>query len=76
MSQLDIIKQGVDVWNKWREENPDITISLCKIDLSGLDLSGINLRDADMRGANLSGCNLSNADLRGINLSPYMENNK
>ena len=22
--QLDILKQGVKVWNQWREEHPDI----------------------------------------------------
>lgn len=21
---LDIVKQGVEVWNQWREENPDV----------------------------------------------------
>ena len=24
--QLSILKQGVDVWNKWREENPHTII--------------------------------------------------
>jgi len=32
--QLAILKQGVEVWNKWREDNPDE-----KIDLSYADLS-------------------------------------
>ena len=26
--QLKILKQGVDVWNKWREENPNVMIDL------------------------------------------------
>lgn len=26
--QLAILKQGVAVWNKWREENPDVKINL------------------------------------------------
>jgi len=27
-NQLAILSQGVEVWNKWREENPDILIDL------------------------------------------------
>jgi hypothetical protein len=26
--QLEILYQGVDVWNKWREENPNVVIDL------------------------------------------------
>ena len=37
-------------------------------DLSGYNLSGINLQEADLRGANLSGANLSNANLQQANL--------
>src|SRR5207344_2362243 len=50
-----LLKQGVDAWNAWREENPDI-----RPDLSGADLGGANLG-----GANLSGADLSGADLTG-----------
>jgi uncharacterized protein YjbI with pentapeptide repeats len=80
----DIIKQGVDVWDKWREENPDERIdllganlrgaSLIRADLTGADLTGAdliraNLCKADLSGANLRGADLSGADLRGANLS-------
>jgi hypothetical protein len=39
--QLDILKQGVEVWNKWRTENPRVQIFL-----SGANLSGANLTNA------------------------------
>jgi Pentapeptide repeats (8 copies) len=71
---LDIIKQGVDVWNKWRKANPEI-----KPDLSGADLSRVNfrfanlsranLRRADLSGTILSKANLSRKNLSGQNLS-------
>ena len=36
---IALLKQGVDVWNEWRRENPDVwPIDLFKADLSGADL--------------------------------------
>lgn len=26
---VEILKQGVDVWNRWREENPEVVPDLC-----------------------------------------------
>lgn len=70
---VKILKQGVDVWNKWREDNPDVKpdlseanlnqVELIEADLSKADLSGATLRDANLRLADLSGANLSSADL-------------
>jgi hypothetical protein len=57
---LRILEQGVEVWNRWREENPDI-----RPDLSAADLSGVNLGGADLSGADLSGADLSEAKLSG-----------
>ena len=53
-SHLDILQQGVEAWNSWRERNPSI-----KPDLCGAPLSEADLRDADLRDANLSRANLS-----------------
>ena len=69
-----LLKQGVDAWNAWRDENPDIRPDLSEANLSGADLSeanlsGANLSGADLSEANLSGANLSEADLSGANLS-------
>jgi uncharacterized protein YjbI with pentapeptide repeats len=55
-----ILKQGVDAWNKWRGENPDI-----RPDLSKADFSGRDLRNANLSGARLIGTDLDNADLSG-----------
>ena len=56
--QLAILKQGVDVWNKWRIDNPS----------EGIDLIEANLRGANLRGANLSGADLYRINLREANL--------
>lgn len=80
--QLDILKQGVEVWNKWRqeiwEENLDIEIDLSKAELNGSNLQGAYLSGANLMGAklkranlwrvDLSGAALENADLTGANL--------
>jgi uncharacterized protein YjbI with pentapeptide repeats len=65
---LNLLKQGVDAWNRWREENPGMWLRLSEADLRGADLSGANLRGADLSGANLNGADLSEADLSGANL--------
>jgi hypothetical protein len=40
--QLSILKQGVEVWNKWRTEK--LVFPGTDLELSGADLSGANLR--------------------------------
>jgi hypothetical protein len=71
---LDILKQGVEVWNQWRKEHPhphgkmaSFTRALL-VDLSGADLNNANLSEADLSFADLSGANLSEANLSGANL--------
>jgi uncharacterized protein YjbI with pentapeptide repeats len=71
---LTMLKKGIDVWNKWRQENPSIEADLRGADLveSNLinaNLSGSNLSGAILSGANLNGANLKGADLRFANLS-------
>ncbi len=61
---IDILKQGVEIWNQWRVEHHDI-----QPDLSIAILRKADLRKADLRGANLSTANLSGANLKGANLS-------
>jgi uncharacterized protein YjbI with pentapeptide repeats len=67
--QLQILKQGVDVWNKWREENRDVNVDFSEADLIEVKLTGANLNQADIRKAKLSGANLSRADLSQADLS-------
>jgi hypothetical protein len=63
--QLDILQQGLEAWNSWRDRNPSIE----EPDLSGADLSGLDLSGADLFGADLSDANLSGADLTAVDLS-------
>ncbi len=77
--QLDLLGQGAQIWNQWREEHPDIMPDLfeanfdeCNLrgaNFSGAYLVGAHLRVANLRGANLSGAYLSRADLWGTDLS-------
>lgn len=82
--QLDILRQGVEEWNQWREEHPDEKVELREADLlgallQGADLHGINLsrttligtrlRGANLCGANLVGANLAQADLSNANIT-------
>ena len=60
---LAILKQGVEVWNKWRDENQYVRPNLSGTDLSKADLSGANLGGAFLLQANLNGANLSGAFL-------------
>jgi len=48
---LQIIRQGVDVWNEWRQKNPELVP----------DLSGAHPYEA-----NFSGTDLGEAILRGV----------
>jgi uncharacterized protein YjbI with pentapeptide repeats len=76
---LAILQRGVQVWNQWREVNPDIipdftAAPLSGADLGGADLSGAaldraNLRQANLTKAALTGSHLSGADLSGADLS-------
>jgi uncharacterized protein YjbI with pentapeptide repeats len=67
--QLAILKQGIGVWNKWREEYPNTEIHLSGVDLSSANLKWANLVGADFTGANLNSANLREANLRKANLS-------
>jgi uncharacterized protein YjbI with pentapeptide repeats len=76
---LKILKQGVEVWNKWRDKNKGIKPDFHRATLNKEILSGANLCesdfrwavliDADLSGALLAGADLSDAMLQGANLS-------
>lgn len=54
---VEILKQGVEVWNKWRKENSTVIPYLSEADLSGASLSEANLSRADLTSANLTQTN-------------------
>lgn len=62
---LDILLSGMEAWNSWRKENPDITPDLSGIHSPSSDFSGYNLSNSDLTQANLSKASLQNANLQG-----------
>lgn len=67
---LSLIQQGVEAWNRWRGENPEVKPDLSRAylfeaDLSGFNLSNINFNRVCLIGANLKQANLSSANLDG-----------
>lgn len=76
---LELLKQGVTIWNKWRKSNPEIMPDLSNANLGGAilrkfnltrdnlaeaDLSKAELREARIGKSNLMKANLSGADLK------------
>lgn len=59
---------GVEGWNAWRGESPDIRPDLSETNLRGNELIEIDLRETDLRGANLIGADLRKASLIGADL--------
>lgn len=62
-THLDIIKQGVALWNQWRKDNSGVEPELAGADLFKLDLSGADLSETDLRKVNLRESNLQEAKL-------------
>lgn len=79
---LDLLKQGVKVWNQWRQEHPDTQPDFRRANLGGANLGGVNLSGAKLNGigfggdiigigfggADLGGAILSKANFRGADL--------
>lgn len=70
---LAILKQGVEPWNQWRRNYPDILPDLSYADLREMHLEGAylrkcNLLEANLFGAHLEGANLNSADLERADL--------
>jgi len=63
---IDLIKESVDAWNRWRKQNPQIQPDLEGADLQGCNLSRANLKGALLCKANLQDTNLYQADLEVI----------
>ena len=66
--QVEILKQGVHAWNKWRAENLGLQVDLFGAELSGADLKQANLSRADLRQADLWKADLWEADLSEADL--------
>ena len=66
---LKLIKQGVDIWNAWREKNPEINPDLSQADLRGAKLQKIDLGNSNLKQCKLQFSNLTGANLEGANLT-------
>ena len=69
VEHLDLLNQGIWIWNQWRTNYPNIQPDLSKADLRGTDLSKADLQNVDFRGADLPGSDCSYCNLQGANLS-------
>lgn len=73
---LNLLRQGVENWNRWREAHPEEPPDLREADLSGIlvqetdqgDVVEVKIGDADLRNADLYGANLCETDLSGAQL--------
>lgn len=78
--QVDLLKNSVEVWNKWREDNLEIRPDLSEANLSNINLSNADLHEAelykaDLTNANIQEANLVDANLFGANLQGAILNN-
>ena len=68
--QLRILKrEGVEAWNQWRKDNPDVEIKLNGADLSEAQLNGADLNNANLTNAKLIDAILIHAELRSASLA-------
>ena len=72
---VEILKQGVEVWNRWRSENPSIRPDLWGVEMygeiahAGINFDKTNLGAAVMGEAYLEGASFKHADLEGTQLT-------
>jgi uncharacterized protein YjbI with pentapeptide repeats len=65
---LAILMDGVEKWNRWRKQNPDIRPSLFSADLSTMGLERADFSWANLRLSKLRNCLLDRANFRGTDL--------
>lgn len=70
---LKIFKKGVDIWNEWRYNNPEIEPDLSGISLKGLDLTNVNLSKTDIRSVNFTNTNLLGANLTNAKIGKQLK---
>ena len=65
---VEILEQGVKIWNQWRKDNVNTKATLREATLHGAVLHGADLCEADLHGADLHGAVLHEATLHGADL--------
>src|SRR5260370_12181200 len=58
---LDILKQGVQVWNAWRLDHPNVIPDLGRGNLNGANLMRVDLNRVDLTRADIYHANLREA---------------
>ncbi len=65
---VKLLKSGVETWNEWREQLPNVVPDFFQANLAEEDLPGASLFEANLQGARLDNAVLDAADLKGANL--------
>lgn len=65
---LAILQQGVEAWNRWRQQEHNLAPDLSHADLEDRQLAEANLERTNLKRANLRGANLRRANLDWANL--------
>ena len=68
-AHLIILNQGVESWNQWRKDNPDVVPDLTSTDLSYADLSHADLSHADLSHTTLNHATLNSTNFNFADLS-------
>jgi hypothetical protein len=66
---LELVQQGVPLWNAWRAKEPSVRPDLSWADLTEANLGGADFNATRLTGADLTGANLTGANLNVANLS-------
>jgi len=65
---LNILFQGVKIWNNWRKSNKDLIPDLTNVNLNKKSLKFIDFRGVNLEKANFQEADLEGADFRDANL--------
>ncbi len=65
---LALLAQGVEAWNQWRREHPDMATDLGDSDFSRADFTAADFHETDLIRVNMSRARLVRADLAEANL--------
>jgi len=66
---LNILEQGVNAWNDWREQHSQVWPDLTEANLSNRELRKVNFSQPSLSKANLSFANITKADFTTAELS-------
>jgi uncharacterized protein YjbI with pentapeptide repeats len=72
MDHFQILRRGVETWNRWRAENREVTPDLSGLmltgDFAGMSFAGADLSDTDLSATSFERTDLSTADLSRADL--------